>query len=274
MTIIFKAKTADGYSMKILSELFQHNLKTAFFRINEKGIFLSMFDPKRRILIDLALKANKFNFYKYKSHEENLFIGINLSQLHRTMKSIKKKDSLVLKIVSTQPNSLIIRVIPKDNPTRISESIVKFQDAQHIESELPIGYSRPVNLPSSDFQKACKEVAIAGNVINVTSKGFQIKFTCDGSSLLHKSVSFGEAEDSDAESDSDDEEEIPYNQNFDAEQLLRITKISGLGTDMQIFAKTNLPLLFKSSVGHIGRISIYLRSKEQIEKEKDESDEE
>jgi len=275
MTIIFKAKTVNGYCMKILSELFQHNLKTAFFRINAQGIFLRMMDPKRRILIDLVLKANKFNFYKFKSPEENLFVGINLTSLHKTMKTIKKNDSVVWKIEGARPNNLIIRVIPKENPTRISESIIKIQDAQHLVLDLPDGYGKSVNLPSSDFQKSYKDVSSVGsNFINITSKGFQIKFSSGENSLIPKSVSFGEAEETDDDSDSEDEEETPYNQNYETDQLSKITKISSLGPHMQIYARSGLPLLFKTSVGHIGRISIYLRSKEQIEREKEESEDE
>lgn len=275
MTIIFKAKTVNGYCMKILSELFQHNLKMAYFRINSQGIFLRMMDPKRRILIDLVLKANKFNFYKFKSPEENLFVGINLSSLHKTMKTIKKNDSVVWKIEGTRPHDLIIRVIPKENPTRISESVIKIQDAQHLVLDLPEGYGKSVNLPSSDFQKAYKDVSSVGsNFINITSKGFQIRFSSGESSLIPKSVSFGEAGDTDEDSDSEEGEEEPYSENYETEQLSKITKVSALGPHMQIYARNNLPLLIKTSVGYIGRISVYLRSKEQLEKEKEESEEE
>ena len=34
---------------------------------------------------------------------------------------------------------------------------------------------------------------------------------------------------------------------------------------MQIFPKEGLPLLFKSSIGNLGKISIYVKSKEQID---------
>jgi len=36
---------------------------------------------------------------------------------------------------------------------------------------------------------------------------------------------------------------------------------------MQIFQKEGLPLLFKSSVGTLGKISIYVKTKQQIEEE-------
>ena len=50
MSIYFKAKTREGYSIKILAELLQHNIKTACFKITKEGIFLRMMNSHRRIL--------------------------------------------------------------------------------------------------------------------------------------------------------------------------------------------------------------------------------
>lgn len=273
MTIIFKAKTVDAYSIKIISELLQNNLKTACLKINKQGIFLRMHDPNRRILIDLALEADKFSIYKFKSKEKDLFLGLTLAHFHKMMKTIKKKDSLILQIDSAEADKLVIRVIPKENQKRISESSIKIQPIQNIETALPDGYHRPINLTSSDFQKAVREIASISSNIKVTSSRFQIKFFCAGGGIYDKAITFGEADNSDADSDSDADSEEEYVQNFESEQLQRITKISGLAADMQIFPKNDRPLLFKSSVGNLGKVAVYLKPKELLANE-EESDEE
>ena len=56
-------------------------------------------------------------------------------------------------------------------------------------------------------------------------------------------------------------------QEFDTEMLTRISKISGLNNIMQIQQKEGLPLKITSAVGNLGQISIYLKSKEQIEED-------
>ena len=61
---------------------------------------------------------------------------------------------------------------------------------------------------------------------------------------------------------------INYQATFATDQLSRITKLSGLSNTMQIFpASNNLPLLFRSSIGSLGKISIYIKSKELVDKE-------
>ena len=68
--------------------------------------------------------------------------------------------------------------------------------------------------------------------------------------------------------DEDDENIVTiYNEIFDTEQLVRIVKVAGLGQSLQIYPKNELPLLIKSQVGTLGTISIYIKTKSQIEED-------
>ena len=69
MPYLFKAKTTEGYTIKILAELLQHNLKTACFVIEPTGISLRQMDSHRHVLIDIHLNPKilitEFNIQKY-----------------------------------------------------------------------------------------------------------------------------------------------------------------------------------------------------------------
>ena len=262
MAVIFKAKTHCAYTIKILAELLQNNIKNACFEIDETGINLCMMDHHRTILVELFLESENFILYKFKS-KEKLFLGINLNHFHKMLKSIKKKDSLQLFIKDDAPNDLGIKVIPKEN-NRITTSYVTIQEIQTIDIDVPDGYGKPIIVPSSEYQKMCKDMAHIGSTINVVAKNFHIKFICNAGGVMKRHVEFGEM------GDSDNEEEdytLEYNQFFDTDQLSRITKIAGLSTNIQIYPKKGKPLLFKSSIGSLGKISIYIKSKDLIENE-------
>lgn len=263
MTIIFKANTHCAYTIKILAELLQNNIKTACFEVNETGIMLCMMDHHSTILIHVFMDSENFTVYKFKA-KEKLYLGINLNHFHKMLKSIKKKDSLQLFINDDAPNDLGIKVIPKEN-NRITTSFVKIQGIQILETEIPDGYGKPIIVPSSEYQKMCKDMAHIGTNINVVAKNFHIKFQCNAGGVMKRHVEFGEM------CDSDDEDEEPnsieYNQDFDTEQLARITKLAGLSSNMQIFPSQGKPLLFRSSIGNLGKISIYIKSKDLIEQE-------
>ena len=264
MSFLFKCKTGEAYFIKVLAELLTNNIKTGCFEVNDEGITLRMFDHPRRTLVDLYLLAENFSFYRFKA-DSKLCVGLNLNHFHRMLKSIKKKDSLQLFIEKLAPNELGIKTIPKEN-TRITTSGIKIQNIQSVEIEAPSGYGKPVIVPSAEFQKMCKDLSSIGSTnIKVVAKDFHIEFIADADGILKRKVTFGENEDDEEESLNTKSE---YKATFSTDQLVRITKLAGLSSTMQIFpASKDLPLLFKSSIGSLGKISIFVKSQELVEKE-------
>jgi proliferating cell nuclear antigen len=194
-----------------------------------------------------------------------MFIGVNMTHFHKMVKAIKKKDSMVLFIDDERPTDLGIKVVPKEN-NRVTISYIKIQEIQNLDIDIPTNYGKPVIVPSSEFQKLCKDMNNIGTTINIMSRGFYVKFLCNASSVYSREVVFGEVDDEDDEIDSSIVE-TEYNEEFDTEQLTRITKIAGLSNNMQMFPKTGQPLFFRSNIGSIGKISIFIKSKSQIEQE-------
>jgi proliferating cell nuclear antigen PCNA len=256
MAIIFNAKTSDAYHIKLLVELLTNNLKVAHLEIDESGIKLCMMDNARRILINFSLLAENFSTYTYK--RKKMYLGINLNMFHKLVRSVKKKDQLQLFIEEENQNKLNIRVIPKEN-NRTTTSSITIQTVQELAIDIPTGYGKPVIIASSEFSKMMKDICNIGNTTTVVSKNFHITFKCESGGILERVVEFGET---DTIEDSTDKE---YNQEFITEQLLRITKIAGLSTQIKIFP--GFPLLFRSNIGNLGEISLYIKSKEQIDNE-------
>jgi len=252
-SLIFHTKTTEAYYIKILVELLMNNIKVAHFEIDNQGIRLCMMDAHRRILINLNLFSDNFTYYKQEGPSK-LYIGINLSHLHRMCRSIKKKDHLELFIEKSNPTKLAIRVIPKDN-NRITTSYIIIQSVQELAIDVPTDYGKPVIVSSSEFQKMCKDMSSIGNITNVKAREFNIIFSTETDGLFERTVEFGET--------NLQNQEISYNQNFVTEQLLRITKIAGLSSKLKIFVGN--PLLLKTNVGTLGEISLYIKSKEYID---------
>lgn len=261
MSVVFKCKTGEAYQIKVLAELLTNNLKTGCFEVNDDGITLRMFDQPRNTLVDLDLQAENFSLYKFKAPEK-ICLGLNLNHFHKMLKSIKKKDSLQLFIHQECMNELGIKTIPKEN-TRITTSGIKIQSIQNVDSEVPVGYGKPVIIPSPDFQKMCKELSSIGSMnIRVVARNFHIDFIADADDILKRRVRLGETDDSDSDDDEDDESSF-FEATFTTDQFSRINKIAGLSTTIQIFnGGERLPLLFRSSVGNLGKISVYIKSKE------------
>ena len=269
---IFKCSTNEAYAIKVLSELLSNNIKSGFFMVNNKGIFLKMFDNNMRTLVNLQLKSENFTYYKYKEKvNKQIYLGLNLNHFHKILKSVKKKDKLHLYILVDKPNQLYIRTIPKEN-TRVTTSVIKIQTVQNLDVELPKGYKRHVIVPSSEFQKMCKDLNSIGSAkIEVYSKDFEIDFSADSDGILTRKVTFGEHNNSDDSSDDSEQSGNIYKASFTNDQLLRITKVAGLSNSIQICPANDLPLLFKTNIGELGKLSIYIKSIEMVKKDENSS---
>jgi proliferating cell nuclear antigen len=266
MPVLFKCKTGEAYYVKVLAELLTNNLKTGCFEVSEKSISLRMFDHHRKTMVDLELLAENFSVYKYKL-ENKFCMGLNLNHFHKMLKSIKKKDSLQLFIESENITELGIKTIPKEN-TRITTSGIKIQTIQNLDIDIPDGYGKPVIVLSSEFQKMCKDLSSIGSTnITVVAKNFHIEFIADADGILKRKVVFGENDDS-SDEDENHNANPEYTATFATDQLSRITKLAGLSGNMQIFpASGNLPLLFRSNIGSLGKIAIFIKSKELLANE-------
>lgn len=256
MTIIFRAKTTEAYKVKVLMELLGSNIKNGCFKINKSGVYLRMMDNNRRILIDLVLRAENFNIFDFTGTE--MYIGINLSHLHKMIKTTKKKDSLELAIDDDDIHNLAIKVIPKEN-SHVSTSFVVIQDIQTLDVDLPEVTSKPIIVPSPEIQKVLKDMCnIGGTNIHVISKEHSIWFKCNTGGVFKKMVEFGEII-------GTSDEDPDYNQTYSSDHLNRIIKIAGLSSQLKIFP--GIPTMFKTNIGSIGDICVYLKSKEQLDAE-------
>src|SRR5436189_3167602 len=122
MTVLFRAKTTEGYVIKVLSELLQNTIKTVCLEIGNTGICNRMMDAQRRILMYIELLAHNFTVYE-KKNEETMCIGINLNHLYCMLRSMKKKDAIMLHIEEKIPDQLFVTVFPKDNNCIAKSSI-------------------------------------------------------------------------------------------------------------------------------------------------------
>lgn len=267
-TSTFKSKTSEAYLIKVLAELLTNNLKIGCFLLDASGIKLTQFDNHRHTLVDMRLDSENFSIYRYKKSEK-IQLGLNLNHFHRMLKSIKKKDSLQLFILEGQETELGIKTIPKEN-NRITTSGIKIQNIQNLEVVLPTGYaSNPIIVSSSEFQKMCKDLCNIGSPnITVCAKQFNIEFTADADGILKRKVILGETINSEEGDEDDLENDEKYTATFSSEQFSRITKLAGLSSNLQIYtANSDLPLLFRSNIGSLGKISVYVKSNEIIENE-------
>lgn len=257
ITYLFYCKTVEGHCIKTLSELLQNNIKDGSFTISKRGIFFNMTDSARKGLYDAELYADNFSQFKFRSSQP-LHIGLTLSHLFKILRGIKKKDSLSLFIEEGRDTELGITVHSKEK-NRTTTSYIKIQNIQSLSTDPPTDYSSHISVMSNEYTKIIKDLSsVGGNQITIASNSNVIRFKSDGNGLYNRDITFGDMDD-------DDSKAPMHTQEFEIEQLVRTQKISGLSTQIQIYQAPNLPIYLKSLVGTLGKISIYIKDRYQVQ---------
>ena len=192
-------------------------------------------------------------------------VGLNLQHLYKMLKSIKKKDNIVLFINKSNPSLLGITTIQAESNQPIT-SLIKIQKLSQVATEVPIGYDHPIHIPTNIYQKMCKDMQSISNKIKIYTKGMYLRFSCEVEGLYNREVPFGEFDE-----DSTNEE---YEDTFHTKSLSQLIKVSGLNPRMRVFAPPNninsnieIPLKIGINTGQLGSLEIYIKSVGQIDGE-------
>lgn len=253
----FFLKTSDAHCLKILIELLSKIVNVGCFVLTQNGIELNIFDDDRSIRVNLDLPYENFNLYKL--NKERLNIGLNLNHLSKLLKCVKKRDTLILSIKEDNPEYMIVNILPKDSSLSCT-NLIQIQNTQYINME-NICYSefpKPIVISSVDMQKIIKNVNSNKAKLQVKNSIAQIIYT----------MFF----DYDSVEKFSEDVQIPDTEiEISSDLLFRISKITALSSNLQIYIGE--PLIFRTSVGSLGKISIGIKSLDQLAKD-NETDEE
>lgn len=260
---LFRCKTHDAYIVKNLVELLQNNIKIGCFDIKKSGIYLRMMDSNKRLLVDVTLEASRFYHFHYQSKQPVIHVGINLNHLYKLLKSIKKKDSIQLFITDDDPTNLGIRVISKDkSPPLITASSIKIQNIQNLEIHLPNPYDHSILVSTMGFSKMCKDMTPISHTMTINIYQNHVDFFSNINNIFSRQHTLGDTEESNSTTNQD--QGPLYMEEFDSEIFLRIAKLCGLGQNMHMLFHQDLPILLKASIGNLGTIMIFVKTRSQI----------
>jgi proliferating cell nuclear antigen PCNA len=271
----FRLITKEGYTFKVITELLKYRVKSCNFILDKKGIFIKTSDSKKHHLINMKLYAKNMKYFC----EKQTIVGLNMIHLHKNFKSIKKKDGLLLYIENKFPKNMVINP-QKSDFTGSTKNNLKIIDISVQDYDEPTEYNDDDDIPiySKDFQKMIKDVsAINTKIINIQRRGKILRFYTECGDLYGAEVFLS---DNDNQIRDHDDSEVfstsheDYEANFQLTDITQLSKVAGLSTIVRINANKNLPLRITMNLGNIGKTTIYTKSKEIIDQEEADVEEE
>jgi proliferating cell nuclear antigen len=253
MHMLLEVRTVQATAFKILVEALKELLTDTCLEFDATGIKIVAMDTSHVVLVHLRLNADKFETYQC---EHRIVIGINMLHLHKLTKTINSNDTLTLFMYDTDVNHLGIRIENTEKNTRTTYMLNLLDlDNQRITIE-PTEFSSVITLPSTDFQKLCRDMFNLSDVLEIKNVDRKLIFSCKGDFCSQETVLAAETGCGGAEGGTD--KDLVIQGMFNLKFLVTFTKCTNLCNIVEIYLKNDYPLIIKYSVSSLGDIKLCL----------------
>jgi len=249
---LFEIRTVQSAAFRTLIEALKEILTEANLEFDATGIKVIDVDETHTVLTYLRLNADRFEYFYCPA---KYVLGINMIYLFKLIKTLSNNDSLTLFLPAANPNKLGIRAENAEKGTT-NTWMMKLFDTNVENIELPnISFTSIIHMPSTDFQKICRDFNALAEKLEITSSSSDLIFRCMGDFVDGETVIM---------SNNQGGIEVERNTSeivqgvFELKYLVLFTKCTNLCTSTQIHLKNDFPLVLRYMVANLGEVRLVL----------------
>lgn len=256
-TYKFLIRTVQASAIRTLVEALKEILTDVNIEVDETGFKIIAMDSTHVALIHMKLSAKNFEkFYCPKP----VICGVSMLRLYKLLKIMSPNDTLTLYVEKDEPSELKIQIETGEKGLKHNFSL-KLMDLFVDKVEVPPAeFSSVLRMPSTDFQKLCRDMSNLADEIEIKSSGNQLLFKIqndwvDQTTVIRESGNSG----------------MTYIQNltpdeviqgvFAIKKLVTFTKCTNLCQNIEIYLKNDYPIIIKYSVANLGEVKFCLAPK-------------
>jgi len=248
----------SGAMLKKIIESMKDLVNEANFDCSSTGISVQAMDSSHVSLVALLLRSEGFDHFRC---DRSISLGINLQSMAKVLKCCNNDDIVTLK--SDDNGDTMTFMFENSNQDRISDFELKLMDIDSEHLGIPdTDYKCSVQMPASEFQRMCRDLAILGDTatISVTKEG--VKFSVSGEmgsgNMTIRQQSSVDTKDDDQVNIEMDE---PVSLNFALRYLNFFTKATPLSGSVILQLSKDVPLVVEYRIEELGHIRYYLAPK-------------
>ena len=253
--LVLEVKTVQSSAFRILIEAKKEILTDANLQFDETGVKVIAMDASHTVLVHLKLEAKNFESYYCPN---KMILGVNMLNFFKLIKTMSNNDTLTLYVEQEDTNHLGIKIEngEKNTVTTYKLNLMDLND-ENIEIP-PAQFSSVITMPSSDFQKICRDMYNLADTIEIKSCGSTLNFACKGDFAQQETI-IGESSSNGMSflKKSDSGEEIVQGI-FALKHLVLFTKCTNLCNSIEMYLKNDYPLIIQYSVASLGNIKLCL----------------
>jgi proliferating cell nuclear antigen len=222
-------------------------------------------DKSHTILVNMFLKAEKFEFYECK--KEKIIIGVNMFHFFKLINSIENEDTLIMYIENEDYEDGVVKylTLSYENGGKNQCKTIKMKliEPEQDELEVPdVQFSTIINFPSADFQKIIRDMSSISDKIEIKSVGNELIFHCEGQwarvTLIRSEYSEQSKTNESMKFMTKIDSSKVIQGEFSLKNLSYFIKCTNLCPQIDIFLENDLPLVVKYDVAGLGDIQLGL----------------
>jgi proliferating cell nuclear antigen len=259
---LFEIRTVQSSAFRTLIEGLKEILAEANLEFDSTGIRIIDVNETHTVLTYLRLHADKFEYFYCPAKH---ILGVNMMYLFKLIKTLSNNDSLTLFLPASNPNKLGIRAENAEKQTT-NTWMMKLFDTNVENIELPnIPYISMITMPSSDFQKICRDFNALAEMLEITSSNSDLIFRCIGDFVDGETVILSENQGGvkvQKIGSTSTSNEITQGI-FELKYLVMFTKCTNLCPTIEIYIRNDFPLALRYMVANLGEVRLVLAPQKQ-----------
>ena len=253
---LIEVKTVQSSAFRILVEALKEILTDANLEFDETGIKVMAMDSSHTVLVHLKLNSDNFEYFYCKN---KVILGVNMINLFKLIKTMSNNDTLTLFLLEENQSVLGIKIenSEKNSVTKYKLNLMDLHEDTI--SIPPATFDSVITMPSTDFQKICRDMHNLADDIEIKSVDQQIMFSCKGD-FASQDTCIGEANSGMAFIKNQNPDEIVQGI-FALKHLVLFSKCTNLCNSIEMYLKNDYPLIIKYTVASLGDIKLCLAPK-------------
>lgn len=223
------------------------------------GIKITAVDVTKTVLINVKLDGDKF--LKFKCKKKKLTLGVNLGDMFKFLKTLNPEDTLTFDQEHDNKNFLHIKMESADN-NEVDDCELKLLELPKEKMSIPdILFEAVVTINSQKFHKLCREMKSIADYVEIKCLKNKIEFSCRGD-IGNRKKCYKTDNGSDRVNiqyaRKDNNKPFIVQGIYELKYLVMFSKCASLCPCIEIYLKSDYPLILQYKVADLGRLLLCL----------------
>jgi len=261
---MFEAKLSQAALLKKIVEAIKDLVTDAPFDCTENAMCLQAMDASHVALVSLKLEIGAFDSYRC---DRTIALGLSLVDVSKILKCAKNEDTCLIRYEDNDGDSVTFTF--EDTKGRKQDVTLKQMDIDNEHLGIPDQkYSCVIEMPSSEFQRTCRDIALFSDTLAVNASQAGVVFSGKGDTVTNTITYSNEATADEGDRDRvyiEVKEKVSLN--FSIKYMNHFTKATSLADRVRISLCNDVPVVVEYGIEENGYLRFYLAPKIDEDKE-------